>query len=92
MGTQVNLFSEPDYDPNRLLDAVLSKLHLKNDAAMARALGVAPSVLSKVRHRRMPVGAGLILQIHESTMFSIDEIWSLMGLRRWRNASPPVVS
>lgn len=82
MRNQIELFSEPGYDPNRLLDAVLSKLHLKNDAAMARALGVTPPVLSKVRHRRLPVGAGLILQIHETAMFSVDEIWSLMGIRR----------
>lgn len=64
MRTQAKLLNDPNYDPNRLLNAMLSKLCLKNDAALARALGVAPPVLSKVRHRRL----GLILQIHDATM------------------------
>lgn len=30
------------YDPNNLLDSLIEKLHLKNDAALSRALEVAP--------------------------------------------------
>ena len=43
------------YDPNNLLDSLIEKLHLKNDAALSRALEVAPPVISKIRHRRLPV-------------------------------------
>jgi DNA-binding transcriptional regulator YdaS (Cro superfamily) len=82
MRPHVNLLNDPNYDPNRLLNAVLAKLNLKNDAALARTLGVAPPVLSKVRHRRLPVAAGLILQIHDATRFSINEIRGLMGVAR----------
>jgi hypothetical protein len=82
MRNQAKLLSDPNYDPNRLLNEVLSKLRLKNDAALSRALGIAPPVLSKVRHRRLPVAAGLIIQIHDATMLSIDEIRGLMGVAR----------
>lgn len=44
------------YDPNRLLDTLIVHLNLKNDAALSRALEVAPPVISKIRHNRLPVG------------------------------------
>ena len=44
---------EIDYDPNNLLDTLIKQLHLKNDAALSRALEVAPPVISKIRHRRL---------------------------------------
>ena len=53
-----------DYDPNRLLDTLIEKLRLKNDAALSRALEVAPPVISKIRHRRLPVGASLLIRMH----------------------------
>jgi hypothetical protein len=34
--------SLPEYNPNKLLDAMLEKLELKNDAALSRALEIAP--------------------------------------------------
>ena len=40
-----------DYDPDKLLDALLDRMQLKNDAALARTLGMAPPSLSKIRHR-----------------------------------------
>jgi hypothetical protein len=82
MKNQAMLLNDPNYDPNRLLNEVLLTLRLKNDAALSRLLGIAPPVLSKVRHRRLPVAADLILRIHEATMLSIDEIRGLMGVTR----------
>ncbi|RJG04041.1 hypothetical protein [Noviherbaspirillum sedimenti] len=70
------------YDPNHLLDSLLEKLHLKNDAALSRALEVAPPVISKIRHRRLPVGASLLIRMHEVSDLSIRELRSLMGDRR----------
>lgn len=80
MRTPIPMLSNPSYDPNRLLDNVIRKLSLKNDAALSRTLGVGAAVLSKVRHRRLPVAAGLIIQIHDATQMSIDEIRALMGI------------
>lgn len=68
------------YDPNRLLDAVIKKLHLKNDSALAAALEVAPPVISKIRHRKRPVGASMLINMEEESGLSIRELKKLLGL------------
>lgn len=72
------------YDPNRLLDALLTKLKLKNDAALSRVLDVNPPVLSKIRHRTLPVGASLIVRMQDVSNFSLKKMRALMGDRRKR--------
>jgi hypothetical protein len=67
------------YNPDRLLDAIIAKLKLKNDAALSRALEVAPPVISKIRHRTLPIGATILLRMHEVSNFSIRELKALMG-------------
>ena len=51
VGIDMNSDSEGDellqYNPNRLLDTLIENLRLKNDAALSRALEVAPPVISK---------------------------------------------
>jgi plasmid maintenance system antidote protein VapI len=49
--------------PGKLLDKLLDMLDLKNDAALARVLEVAPGVISKIRHARLEVGATIRLRI-----------------------------
>jgi hypothetical protein len=71
-----------DYDPNNLLESLIEKLNLKNDAALSRALEVAPPLISKIRHRRLPVGASLLIRMHEVSQLSIKDLRSLMGDRR----------
>ncbi|HEX8958040.1 MAG TPA: hypothetical protein VF798_17325 [Burkholderiaceae bacterium] len=73
------LLSTPGYNPDRLLDAVQSKLRINSDAALSRALGVAPPILSKVRHRKVPITPWLIIQIHDAARLSVEEIRALMG-------------
>ena len=73
--------TDPAYDPNRVLDAIIEKLSLKNDAALSRALEVAPPVISKIRHRTLPIGATILLRMHEVSEFSIRELKSLMGVQ-----------
>ncbi|WP_038485423.1 hypothetical protein [Collimonas arenae] len=70
------------YDPDRLLDTLIAKLKLKNDAALSRALGVAPPVMSKIRHRRLSVGPTLLISMHEVSDMTIAELRTLMGDRR----------
>lgn len=70
------------YNPNRLLDTLLENLRLKNDAALSRALEVAPPVISKIRHHRLPVGASLLIRMHEVSELSIRDLRYLMGDRR----------
>ena len=71
---------EPSYDPNKVLDAIIERLNLKNDAALSRALEVAPPVISKIRHRTLPIGATILLRMHEVSEFSIRELKALMGV------------
>jgi len=75
----------PTFDPNRLLNALLSKLNLKNDAQLCRALDVAPPLISKIRHRRLPVGSSLLIRMHEASGLSIAELRELMGDRRQKH-------
>ncbi|SNS27565.1 hypothetical protein SAMN06265795_10212 [Noviherbaspirillum humi] len=76
------LAGQETYDPNRLLDTLREKMRLKNDAALSRALEVAPPVISKIRHKRLPVGASLLIRMHEVSDLSIRELRDLMGDRR----------
>ncbi|HEV7619131.1 MAG TPA: hypothetical protein VGO51_13615 [Burkholderiaceae bacterium] len=76
------LFTQESYNPNNLLDVLIRKLNLKNDAALSRALEVAPPVISKIRHRRLPVGASLLIRMHEVSTMSVRELRDLMGDRR----------
>ena len=80
--TTTKLTDDLAYDPNNLLDALIEKMQLKNDAALSRALEVAPPVISKIRHRRLPVGASMLLRMHEVSDVSIRDLRDLMGDRR----------
>ncbi|WP_240950803.1 hypothetical protein [Collimonas pratensis] len=61
---------------NKMLDAVIAKLELKNDAALSRCLEVAPPVISKIRHDRLRVGASILISLHETSDLSIAELKS----------------
>jgi 2-methylcitrate dehydratase PrpD len=79
---QHGLSSQDTYDPSHLIDTLRERMQLKNDAALSRLLEVAPPVISKIRHRALPVGASLLIRMHEVTQMSIRELRALMGDRR----------
>lgn len=56
------------------LDSLLEQLGLKNDAALSRELGVAPPVISKMRHGLLSLGPSLILQLHETYGMVVADI------------------
>jgi hypothetical protein len=68
-----------EYNPNQLLDTLLDKMMLKNDAALSRMLSIQPPVLSKIRHHRLPVGASMLIRMHEVTGMEIRDLRALMG-------------
>ncbi|WP_420473799.1 hypothetical protein [Noviherbaspirillum sp. ST9] len=70
------------YDPNRLFDALIDRMHLKNDAQLCRELNVEPPLVSKIRHRRLPMGGSLLIRMHEVSGLTIAELRHLMGDRR----------
>lgn len=74
--------TEEQFNPGALLDALMSKLQVKTDAALARMLEVAPPVISNIRHHRLPVGASLLIRMNEVTGLSIRDLRDLMGDRR----------
>ena len=78
-----NHTDKPDkYNPNNLLTGMIKALNLKNDAALSRALEVAPPVISKIRHGRLPVGASLLIRMQEVSNMSIKQLREMMGDRR----------
>jgi hypothetical protein len=70
------------YDPNHFVDQLSARLKVKNDAALCRQLGVSPPLISKIRHLRLPIGASLLIRVHEVTGLAIGELRTLMGDRR----------
>jgi plasmid maintenance system antidote protein VapI len=80
--SEVGESAKSSYDPDRLLEALIERMNLKNDAALSRALAVSPPVISKIRHRRLPVTGSLLIRMHEVTNLSIQELRELMGDRR----------
>ncbi len=80
--TPENAANPPGYDPNRLLDALIEQLQLKNDAALSRALEVAPPIISKIRHRTMPVGASILIRMTEISGLEIGQLRAILGDRR----------
>lgn len=68
-------------NPATLLDNLILGMNLKNDADLARRLQVAPPVISKIRHCKLPVGAGFLINAHEESGFSIKELKQFAGIK-----------
>jgi hypothetical protein len=66
-------------NPDALLAAVMQCLGISKDAALARTLEVAPSIISKIRHRRSGVTADLLLRMHEETAMPIKTLKALLA-------------
>ncbi len=64
-----------------LLDALLERYQLKNDAALSRRMEIAPSRLSKMRNGKQPVTADLLLRIHETFGMPFSELRILLRER-----------
>ncbi|GAB2846337.1 hypothetical protein GCM10027277_13340 [Pseudoduganella ginsengisoli] len=64
--------------PHRLLDTVISRLGLKNDAALARALCVSAARLSRIRNGYREVNADLVLRLHEFGQIPIADLKLLL--------------
>jgi len=76
------LVSLDGYDPNRLFNALIKMLKLRNDAALARLLEVPVLLLKKVRQHTIPVTPALLIRMEEVSSLSARELRDLMGDRR----------
>jgi plasmid maintenance system antidote protein VapI len=60
--------------PHDLFDFLMRESDLESDAALARALGVPPPTISKIRNGKSNLSAEIILKIHRLTGLSVDTI------------------
>jgi len=67
----------PSFVPNKLLDTLIEKMQLKNDAELCRVLEVQPPIISKIRHGKLNVGATILLRMHEKSNIPIRELKEL---------------
>jgi plasmid maintenance system antidote protein VapI len=63
-----------------LLDAIITEFALHNDAALSSFLGVAPSMVSKLRSRSLSVTGDTVLRVYDRTGWSIETIRKLLKL------------
>jgi len=62
-----------------LLDGVMARQQIKNDAELSRCLQLAPSSISKIRRRRVPVSDGVLLRVHDAFDIPIAELKRLQA-------------
>lgn len=75
------------YSPETFIDGLLRRLGVRSYAALGRIVGLSPSVISKVRHRRLIISSKILVQVHEATDIPIRELRRMMGDTR-RHFSP----
>lgn len=63
----------------KLFTQIIEDNQLKNDAALGRFLEIAPPMISKIRHGRLPVSAQLVLDVFDKTGYSIPKIRGLLS-------------
>lgn len=79
---QQNLLYEFDYNPESLIARLKKELNARSISALARAIAVTPSVLSKVRRHELTVSSNLLIAIHDATSIPIRELRAWMGDHR----------
>lgn len=75
-----DFMNAPGYNPGNLLDGLCNFLKLRNDAQLARALGVGAPVISKIRKRSYAVTHRLMIHMHDLTGISLDDIRAMGGI------------
>ena len=57
-----------------LIDYLLREYNIHSDAALARALGIFPPTISKIRHGRVTLTPAFMIRVHETFDMPIKEI------------------
>lgn len=70
----------PTYTPNRLLDIMQERFGYRSDAKLARAIGVTPVMMSKIRNKKVGVSNTVLLAMHERLGVPIAELKHLAGI------------
>ena len=61
---------------HKLFDTIIAEFQLKNDAGLARFLGMTPAPIYDTRQYDEALSAGMILRIYDKTGWSIEKIRS----------------
>lgn len=64
-----------------LLDDILRKSMIKNDAVLSRMVEMSPPVISKLRNGHLPVGPGMLIALSEVTGRSIKDMKQALGMK-----------
>lgn len=84
-----DLLESNAYNPGQLLDHLLDKCGLKNDAALCRKFDIKPPTLSKVRHRVLPINGDLLVRFYDLSGIEIDELREIAGIPKTEIHLPP---
>jgi hypothetical protein len=76
------------YDPNRLLDTLLSWLGITDDRMLSRTLRLSPEVIRNLRSGSIPVRPSILVSMAECAGTSIDELRHVLGDRRRKARMP----
>ena len=71
--------SSPAYTPVKLINETARILRCITDSALARALEVDIAMICRVRHRKWPITARLMVQIADRTGWTVQHIRALGG-------------
>lgn len=65
---------------DNLMDLLIDKMKLKNDAALARALGVAPPVVSKTRSGSVGMSTTMLVRMSDASGLTINYLREQVGI------------
>jgi len=71
-----------DYDPGLLLNAIMDRMRLSEDAELAKRLRMNRRLLGKIRERRLQISGSMLMQMQEATGITIAELRRILGDRR----------
>ena len=78
--SKVSIPQEQVQKVNSFFDKVIEETKLKNDAALSRALGVAPPVVSKTRAGVLGMTPMMLLRFHDAFNVSVAAMRAELGL------------
>lgn len=87
-----NLLEMETYNPAALFDALMDRLHVRNDSALAKKIGVTPPVISKMRNKKVQITATLLVQLHDITGESLDALRTMAGIPKSNLATGKSIS
>lgn len=74
------------YLPEALFERLCARLGVRTYSALGALIGLSPSVVSKVRNRKVAISSEILLKIHDATDIPLRE------LRRWMGDTRPYYS